>query len=141
MFIIGSAVVVLLISGTALSCGPPGTTHGGFCPIEVNNPVVLEMAQFAVKTHANKFNAINDGTISVSHASSQVVSGYNYKMTVTTSFDGQETRCLFVVYDQSWTNTRELTTDDCHMITKSNRAAEMHRVYEGRRMLLDALYK
>ncbi|XP_062614515.1 uncharacterized protein LOC134276274 [Saccostrea cucullata] len=129
-----STFLILFVAGTALGCGPPGTTRGGFCPIDANDPVVQEMAQFAVKTHAEKMNAVNSGTITVSQASSQVVSGYNYKMTVTTSFNAQVTECHFVVYDQSWTNTRELTTDECHVIHNQH-------LQEGRLMLLKLLHK
>lgn len=121
-----SVLLVLIAVGTALACGPPGTTLGGFCPIDANDPLVQEMAQFAVSTHASRTNAVNDGSISVDHAWSQVrnfshellieqksilnhfkdiethdlfimfqfvlyqvVSGFNYKMTITTRFNGQ----------------------------------------------------
>lgn len=67
-----SVLLVLIAVGTALACGPPGTTLGGFCPIDANDPLVQEMAQFAVSTHASRTNAVNDGSISVDHAWSQV---------------------------------------------------------------------
>lgn len=67
-----SVALVLLALGAALACGPPGTTLGGFCPIDANAPLVQEMAQFAVSTHASRTNAVNDGSISVDHAWSQV---------------------------------------------------------------------
>lgn len=63
---------ILIAVGTALACGPPGTTLGGFCPIDANDPLVQEIAQFAVSTHASRTNAVNDGSISVDHAWSQV---------------------------------------------------------------------
>lgn len=130
-----SVALVLLALGTALACGPPGTTLGGFCPIDANAPLVQEMAQFAVSTHASRTNAVNDGSISVDHAWSQVVSGFNYKMTITTRFNGQTNECHFVVYDQSWTNTRELTNDECHVIHHNR-----HAIREGHELLLKALY-
>lgn len=43
--------------------------------------------------------------------------------------------CHFVVYDQSWTNTRELTSDECHVTHHKRHATE-----QGHRMLLQALY-
>lgn len=67
-----SVLLVLIAVGTALACGPPGTTLGGFCPIDANDPLVQEIAQFAVSTHASRTNAVNDGSISVDHAWSQV---------------------------------------------------------------------
>lgn len=67
-----SVLLVLISVGTALACGPPGTTLGGFCPIDANDPLVQEIAQFAVSTHASRTNAVNDGSISVDHAWSQV---------------------------------------------------------------------
>lgn len=67
-----SAFLVLLAVSTALACGPPGTTLGGFCPIDANDPLVQQMAQFAVSTYASKTNAVNEGNIEVRHAWSQV---------------------------------------------------------------------
>lgn len=74
-----SAFLVLFAVSTALACGPPGTTLGGFCPIDANDPLVQQMAQFAVSTYASKTNSVNEGTIEVRHAWSQVDTFYTYR--------------------------------------------------------------
>ena len=78
-----SAFLVLFAVSTALACGPPGTTLGGFCPIDANDPLVQQMAQFAVSTYASKTNAVNEGTIEVRHAWSQVQTRFIHTGTCT----------------------------------------------------------
>ncbi|XP_062587265.1 uncharacterized protein LOC134248884 [Saccostrea cucullata] len=102
----------VLVASVSAACMP-----GGYCPLDnvEANAVVQEMAQFALNAYAAKSHDVSscDGTFTVKHASTQVVAGINYKLTVEATCGGQKTLCQFTVFDQSWTSTRELTSDHC----------------------------
>ncbi|XP_052698927.1 uncharacterized protein LOC128176555 [Crassostrea angulata] len=88
---------------------------GGYCPMQnpESNLMLQEIVQFALTTHAAKTNSMCDNTFTIRHAETQVVAGLNYKVTVEATCGGQTKVCDFVVFDQSWTKTRELTSDHC----------------------------
>ncbi|XP_062608382.1 uncharacterized protein LOC134270210 [Saccostrea cucullata] len=113
-------ITCALVASVSAACIP-----GGYCPVTdpSSNADVQEMAQFALTAYAAKSHDVSacDGTFSVKHASRQTVAGFNYRMTVEATCDGQKTVCEFTVFDQSWTKTRELTYDHC--TTSHKRAA------------------
>ncbi|XP_056021479.1 uncharacterized protein LOC125650625 isoform X1 [Ostrea edulis] len=102
----------VLVIYTSATCMP-----GAYCPMDndvlQNNAMVHKMAQFALTAYATKSNVLCDAKFSVTHTETQIVSGVNYKMTVEATCGGQRTVCQFLVFDQSWTSTRELSSDHC----------------------------
>nr|XP_022332043.1 uncharacterized protein LOC111129849 isoform X2 [Crassostrea virginica] len=99
-----------VLAYVAAECMP-----GGYCPLQnpESNLMLQEIVQFALTTYAAKTNSVCDTTYKIRHAETQVVAGLNYKMTVEATCGGEKTVCDFVVFDQSWTKTRELTSDHC----------------------------
>lgn len=96
---------------------------GGYVPKDVNDADVKEMAAFA----ANVISASNLGPvqlIQIVRAASQVVAGANYKMTLLLAskqggaygYGRRRYRCEVIVFDQPWTNTRELTQSQCFRV-------------------------
>ncbi|KAI9556273.1 hypothetical protein GHT06_018847 [Daphnia sinensis] len=92
---------------------------GGYVPIDVNDAEVREMAAFAtnVISASNHLGPVE--LIQIIRAASQVVAGVNYKMTLLLaskqggSYGRRRFRCDVTVFDQPWTNTRELTQSQC----------------------------
>ncbi|XP_062620032.1 uncharacterized protein LOC134281610, partial [Saccostrea cucullata] len=78
----------VLVASVSAACMP-----GGYCPLDNvdANAVVQEMAQFALNAYAAKSHDVSscDGTFTVKHASTQVVAGINYKLTVEATCGGQ----------------------------------------------------
>ena len=106
------------------SCAPRRERRnvpGGYVTRNVNDPDVKEMAKFAssiitVNTHPRL------ALIRILKAESQVVAGTNYRMTLLFSsgpYSLYLLRCGVIVFDQPWTNTRELTESKCRWIRRS----------------------
>ncbi len=86
---------------------------GSFVPIDPNSEAVLEMAKFAATTISQMSNSPPLPLLKVIEASTQVVSGTNYKMKIQLGGAGTKETCDVVVLDQSWTKTRRLLTSNC----------------------------
>lgn len=110
---------VLVSDGSSLtssSCSGPKRQRqlsGGYSKADVKDFNVQEMAKFATSMISQSSNEGDLSLVKVSSASRQIVSGVNYKLTLKLrSATGTQT-CHVVVYDQSWTKTRKLTSFDC----------------------------
>merc|ERR1712126_19207 len=105
-------VAVLFLVSQAAAAGMPG----GMSTADVNSEKVQEMAQFALTT----YNAENGGpsrTIDkILQAQTQVVAGVNYFLKVRVSNTDGLYNCDFTVFDQPWTNTRQLTSSNCKQV-------------------------
>lgn len=103
----------------AKSAAPILPKPGGYRPISPDDPSVQEMAQFATTTLSEALNAGPLTLIRVLSAATQTVSGTNFKMVLQLSGrDGGQT-CEVIVFDQSWTQTRRVTTTKCSQNPKS----------------------
>ncbi|XP_052146862.1 cysteine proteinase inhibitor 8 [Oryza glaberrima] len=88
-----------------------GPLVGGWSPItDVGDPHIQELGGWAVERHASlssdglRFRRVTSGE-------QQVVSGMNYRLVVSASDPaGATASYVAVVYEQSWTNTRQLTS-------------------------------
>lgn len=104
-------------SSSAMNDDPEPMLVGGWSRVDVNDPAVQTMAAFATKSLVQrKHLEASFNLLSVSSAERQVVSGVNYKLRLTlkSGSGGKDQHCEVIVYDQPWTNTRELTHFKCH---------------------------
>ncbi|CAN6289028.1 unnamed protein product [Urochloa humidicola] len=104
----------MLLAAVAVAAAPAaaaraGALAGGWGPIkDVSDPHIQELGGWAVAEHAR---LANDGLRfgEVTRGEQQVVSGMNYKLVLdATGADGTVAAYGAFVYEQSWTNTREL---------------------------------
>jgi hypothetical protein len=84
---------------------------GGYTPAMVDAADVKRVAAFATSA----ISASDSGPVKlirIRRAWKQVVSGTNYKLILEllTTYTGQVLRCEVIVFDQSWTNTLQLTS-------------------------------
>ncbi|RLN39838.1 cystatin 6 precursor [Panicum miliaceum] len=102
-----AAVATAPAAAAAARVGRP--LFGGWSPIkDVSHPHIQELGGWAVAEHARR---VNDGLRfgEVTGGEKQVVSGMNYKLVLdATDADGAVAAYVAFVYEQSWTNTREL---------------------------------
>ncbi|CAN6300408.1 unnamed protein product [Urochloa humidicola] len=104
----------MLLAAVAVTAAPAaaarlGAVAGGWGPIkDVSDPHIRELGGWAVAEHVK---LANDGLRfgRVTRGEQQVVSGMNYKLVLdATGADGTVAAHWAFVYEQSWTNTREL---------------------------------
>ncbi len=93
--------------------------EGGYSPSDINDSSVKEMADFATLAISQSTNAGALSVVKILSAETQVVSGRNYKITLQMQGDAGVQTCSVIVYDQSWTKTRKLTSFKCQDPTKS----------------------
>lgn len=99
--------------------GRPRKIVGGFSPIDVDDPNVKEIADFATSAISESSNSGPLSLIKIVKAESQVVAGRNYKLILELSsvVDGasetEETLCEVIVFHQPWTQTRKLSKSNC----------------------------
>ena len=92
---------------------------GGFSPIDVDDPDVKEIADFATSAISESSNSGPLSLIKIVKAESQVVAGRNYKLILELSnvvggvSEAEETLCEVVVFHQPWTQTRKLSKSNC----------------------------
>lgn len=88
---------------------------GGFSEVDVNDDSVKEMAQFVTTSLSETSNSGPVTLIEVVKAETQVVAGKNYKLTLkfTDASNAEPYTCEAVIFDQSWTKTRELLSSTC----------------------------
>nr|DAD20296.1 TPA_asm: hypothetical protein HUJ06_021759 [Nelumbo nucifera] len=87
-----------------------GALLGGWQPIQdVNDSHVQEIGQFAV-TEYNKNAKTNLQFQKVVRGESQVVAGFNYRLILEATNKGVANNYEAVVWEQSWTNSRNLTS-------------------------------
>lgn len=105
--------------------GPPGHVHtvaepektlsGAFESANVDDADVKEMATFAAVALSST-NSSPLKVVKVHKVQKQVVAGMNYKMTLELIGEGANATsftCEVVVFDQSWSNTRQLSQSLC----------------------------
>ncbi|KAI8480001.1 hypothetical protein Bbelb_422500 [Branchiostoma belcheri] len=111
---------------------PGGFLTGGLHPTNPTSQEVLEMSAFAVDTINEQSNSMYlSKLVRVHSASTQVVAGTNYHLELeigaTSCFKGDSVSledcdfdqngrveiCMVIVFDQPWTNTREVTSMTC----------------------------
>merc|ERR1712126_30701 len=105
-------VAVLFLISQAAAVGMPG----GLSPADVNSEKVKQMAQFALTTYAAENGGPSRTFEEVLQAQTQVVAGVNYFLKVRVSTPDGLYNCDFTVFDQPWTNTRELTSSNCKQV-------------------------
>ncbi|CAH1262746.1 KNG1 [Branchiostoma lanceolatum] len=110
----------------------PGGLAGGVNPTDPNSQSVLEMSAFAVDTINAQSNSMYlSKLVQVHSASTQVVAGINYHLELeigaTSCYKGDSVSledcdidqngrveiCMVIVFDQPWTNTREVRSMTC----------------------------
>lgn len=95
----------------------PEPCSGCYSAADINDETVKEMASFATTTVISQ--AINSPQpLAVSRivsAKTQVVAGFNYdlELELQNGLNKDLIKCNVVVYDQSWTNTRRVTSCSC----------------------------
>lgn len=91
------------------------TAEESYSPVDVNNLEVEEMADFATTAISSYSNGGPVNLIKIVEAERQVVAGQNYKMTLEVSVGDNNTpyTCEVIVFDQKWSNTRQLTHLAC----------------------------
>lgn len=104
-----AAALLLLLAGGGGAAAARGPLAGGWSPIRnVSEPHIQELGGWAVTEHVR---VANDGLRfgEVTSGEQQVVSGMNYRLVLhATDADGDVAAYGALVYEQSWTNTREL---------------------------------
>ncbi|RCV44171.1 hypothetical protein SETIT_9G352800v2 [Setaria italica] len=108
-------LAALLLATVAIAAAPAAAARagprlaGGWGPIkDVSDPHIQELGGWAVAEHARR---ANDGLRfgGVSRGEEQVVSGMNYNLVLdATDANGATAAYGAFVYEQVWTNTREL---------------------------------
>ncbi|KQK15427.1 cysteine proteinase inhibitor 8 [Brachypodium distachyon] len=90
-----------------------GTLFGGWRPIpDVSEPRIQELGGWAVAQHA-RLATDRLRFLRVTRGEQQVVAGMNYRLFVDAQdAAGRSAPYVAVVYEQSWTNTRKLTSFD-----------------------------
>ncbi|KAJ8492683.1 hypothetical protein OPV22_014404 [Ensete ventricosum] len=107
-------LLLLLLIGAVLSASAAassGKALGGWTPIkDVNDPHVLEIAQFAVSEHNKQANS-GLALDKVVKGETQVVSGANYRLVLSASDgSGASARYEAVVWEKPWEKFRQLTS-------------------------------
>jgi len=89
---------------------------GGYSEAKVEDTDVKEIASFAASQIAAKDNSGPLKIIEISSAATQVVAGKNYKLVLKLADNKNDNpqTCEVVVFDQSWTSTRELKSSTCN---------------------------
>lgn len=107
-------LLLLLVAAAAAAAragAPARPLAGGWFPIRnVSDPHIQELGGWAVTEHVR---LANDGLRfgEVTSGEQQVVSGMNYRLVLdATDADGKLAAYGAFVYEQSWTNTRELVS-------------------------------
>ena len=98
-----------------------GGLDGGFSLIDVNDPNVKEIADFATTAISESSNSGPLSLIKIVKAESQVVAGRNYKLILELNSvflaggvnETEETLCEVIVFHQPWTQTRKLSKSNC----------------------------
>ena len=100
---------------------PPPVTPilvGGYSAISSNEPDVQEIARFATNALSQSANKASPFVlVQVVKAEIQVVAGFNYRLQLQLKENSDSTDaivCDIVVFDQSWTSTRQITSSDCN---------------------------
>jgi len=86
---------------------------GGYTSDDTNDESVREMAAFAVAEISKASNSGPLTLVAITSASTQVVSGINYRIGLRLSGTDGHQDCEAVIYDQSWTGTRKMTSFSC----------------------------
>merc|ERR1712126_118081 len=102
-------VAMLFLVSQAAAAGMPG----GLSPADVNSEKIKEIAQFALTTYDAENGGLPKTIIEILQAQTQVVAGVNYFLKVQVSNSEGLYNCDFTVFDQPWTNTRQLTSSNC----------------------------
>jgi len=116
VFSLVASVILLAAEAKSLSKRQIGGIVGGFSPISVDDEEVKKIALFAAQSLSSTLNSGKPlSVVKVVKAQSQVVAGQNYQLELVmgTGTDGSTISCEVTVFDQSWTNTREVTKSAC----------------------------
>ncbi|XP_057377636.1 uncharacterized protein LOC130699316 [Daphnia carinata] len=91
---------------------------GGFNAVSTDEPDVQEMAEFATKAMSQGANREYPITlVKIVKAERQVVAGFNYILQLELKENPKNDAvvvCDVVVFDQSWTSTRQITSFQCN---------------------------
>lgn len=108
---------------------------GGYSSVDVDDDLVKEMANFATTALSESSNSEPLALIKIVKAEWQIVAGKNFKLileldNVRHASEDENLVCEVIVFDQSWTNTRQLRKSNClptrviHSWTKTRELAE-----------------
>jgi hypothetical protein len=94
----------------------PARITGGFSTIDVDDAYIKEIADFATTAISANNNSGPVRLIRIIKAESQIVAGKNFKLTLkfNSAIDEADSLlCDVVVFDQSWSQTRQLKQSNC----------------------------
>lgn len=116
-----TSVVLIFGVGLLMAMNSAAVKHeesfsGGFSEANVGDDKVNEMAAFATTALSSSQNAGQLTLSKIVKAETQVVAGFNYKMTLNllTNSDSKPLVCDVVVFNQPWTKTLELIKSSCN---------------------------
>ena len=117
VLVLMTVLALMNVDGAVISKRQIGFTGlaGGFSSISVDDAKVKEMADFATSAVSAASNSGPASLVQIVKAESQVVAGANYKLTLLMNIGAKSTpqQCEVVVFDQSWTQTRQLIKSTC----------------------------
>ncbi|CAK8564449.1 unnamed protein product [Lathyrus sativus] len=103
-------LLILLLIASASSRKLPSPSVGGYTPIEdINDPHVIEIANFAVNQY-DKQSGAKLKLNKVIKGESQVVAGTNYHLTLSAGEGSVSKIYEAVVYEKLWLHFRNLTS-------------------------------
>ena len=91
-------------------------TLGGYKSADVNDPTIKDIAAFATAALTKSQKSGQLKLIQIVKAETQVIAGVNYNLTLklaTVSSNSKSLICQVIVFEQPWTNTREVTQSTC----------------------------
>ncbi|XP_060073234.1 cathepsin F-like [Ylistrum balloti] len=112
----------LIVLSCVVACCYGTGIPGGYAEADIKDPTLTEMANFFVDQYNTMYqsgaNAAQYHDVTLMSASQQVVAGMNYDLKLRMSNGVVTQICDVVIFDQSWTHTRRVTSQRCKPIAK-----------------------
>ena len=84
---------------------------GGYAEADINQADIKDAAIFAIDSKNSQLPPNdNNQLLSIVSAQTQVVAGINYRLILSLSQHGQPARYEIIVFNQSWTQTKQITS-------------------------------
>ncbi|TKY53950.1 Cysteine proteinase inhibitor 5 [Spatholobus suberectus] len=84
-------------------------SFGGWSPIDINDPHVTEIANYAVTEYDKRYGEMLKFE-KVIKADTQIVTGINYRVTLTASNGSSYNNYIAIVWEKVWMHFRNLTS-------------------------------